>query len=230
MGALQESAILFKGVTISESQPEKPYSPLVEGLKKVVRSWVWRKVALFEVCRTPEVSKPNSEAIVLSKCFTDLRIHFELHSNDKHWAGEPEVGKVVNRDVIQQRLGDPEIRINVVHFALHGDPEGLVLEWNGPIGARFPYDVLKGFEIKRMGVFHGKLVVSGACASAGLAEAFVTAGATYVAPEEAVEWNDLGVFFQSFYSSLATGETAQAALALAISGHPELASYHIYSR
>ena len=44
------------------------------------------KVALFEVCRRPMVPKENTEAIILSTCFKELGIEFELYSNDEYWS------------------------------------------------------------------------------------------------------------------------------------------------
>jgi hypothetical protein len=186
------------------------------------------KVLLFEVCSRPEILKPNTEAMVLSQCFANLGIEFELYSNDGFWTDRPKAGATINRDLIQHRLGDSSI--DVVHFAVHGTRMGMILKWGGPINKRFAVDVLAAPEIRAMGEFHNKLVVSGACSSAWLANDFLCAGATaVVAPEAAIPWKNLGIFFQSFYSLLKAGSAVKVALASAISGHPELASYQVYS-
>jgi hypothetical protein len=189
------------------------------------------KVTLFEVCRSPEILKANTEAIVLSECFASLGIEFELYTNDGFWADRPKSGSTISRDIIQNCLDDP--KIDVVHFAVHGDPKGLVLEFDDrPISwQRSPTDVLTGAQIRGMTGFRHRLVVSGACGSAFLAEDFLAAGATaFVAPDIEIPWRDLGIVFHAFYASLKAGLTAEVALGSALSGHPRLAdSYRVYS-
>ena len=100
------------------------------------------KIVLFEVCRRPEVLKPNTEAIVLTECFANLGIEFELYTNDGFWADRPKAGSTVDREVIRKCLGDPSV--DIVHFAVHGGPTGLVLNWSGSINDRVRRDVLTG--------------------------------------------------------------------------------------
>jgi hypothetical protein len=187
------------------------------------------KVALFEVCRRPEVSKPDTEAMVLTKCFANLGVDFKLYTNDGVWADRPKAGSAVDREIIRKCLDDPSV--DIVHFAVHGGPTGLVLKWGGPIANRVPADVLTGAEIRGMREFRNRRIVSGACDSAGLADDFLAAGATAcVAPDFQIPWKNLGILFQSFYASLKSGSTVEAALSSAVSGHPDLASYRVYSR
>jgi hypothetical protein len=188
------------------------------------------KVVLFEVCRSPEVFKPNTEAIVLSKCFTSLGIEFELYTNDGFWADRPKAGSTIDGALIRKCLDDPNL--NVIHFAVHGCPTGLVLKWDGdgPIDQRVAADVLTGAQIREMKGFRNRLVVSGACESAILAKDFLAAGATaFVAPDFPPQWEDLGVFFQSFYGSLKEGSQVERALSSAVSDYPKLARYRVYS-
>lgn len=187
------------------------------------------KVAIFEVCRRPEVPKANTEAQVLSQCFARMRVEFALHSNDAIWADHPSQIARTDRDQIRTAMRDPQV--TVAHFATHGDATGLILRWGGPLDDRVPTDVLAGSEIRAMDVFHDKLVVSGACGSAHLAADFLAAGATdFIAPDVEIPWKHLGVLFESFYTSLRTGASAHQALASAVVGHDELASYRVYSR
>ena len=186
------------------------------------------KVVLFEVCRSPEILKPNTEAIVLSKCFASLGIEFELYTNDGFWADRPKAGSTIDEALIRKCLDDPNL--TVVHFAVHGCSTGLVLKWDGPLNQRVKADVLTGDQIRGMKGFRNRLVVSGACDSAILAEDFLAAGATaFVAPDFPLPWEDLGDFFQSFYGSLKEGSTVERALNSAVSDYPELARYRVYS-
>jgi hypothetical protein len=186
------------------------------------------KVAIFEVCRRPEVLKPNTEAILLAQCFTTLGVPFDLYTNDGFWADRPKAGSIIDRELIRERLGDPSI--DVAHFAVHGDSKGLALKWSGPIGDRVAVDVLTGPEIRAMEGFRDKLVVSGACSSAWLADDFLAAGATaFVAPQIEIPWKNLGIFFQSFYASIKAGSSAESSLKSAVSTYPELSSYRVYS-
>jgi CHAT domain len=186
------------------------------------------KIALFEVCRRPEVLKQSTEAIVLTECFTNLGIEFELYTNDGYWADRSKAGSTLNREIIRKCLGDQNV--DIVHFAVHGGPTGLALKWSGPINNRVAVDVLTGSEIRGMKEFRDRLIVSGACGSAELAKDFLAVGATaFVAPDLEIPWKNLGMLFHSFYESLKSGSTVEASLASAVSGHPDLASYRVYS-
>ncbi len=187
------------------------------------------KVAIFEVCRRPEVPKANTEAQVLSQCFARMGVEFALHSNDAIWADHPNRISPTDREQIRTVMRDPQV--TVTHFATHGDATGLILQWGGPIGERVPTDVLSGPEIRTMDVFRDKIVVSGACGSAHLASDFLAAGAAaFIAPDVEIPWKNLGVLFEAFYASLRTGLSAERALASAVVGHDELASYRVYSK
>jgi hypothetical protein len=186
------------------------------------------KVAILEICRRPEVLKENTEAKILSTYVQEHRIDFDLYSNDDFWADRPKAGAIVDRGVIAAALIDPEI--DVVHFAVHGGPTGLVLKWSGPVGQREVADTLTGAEIRQISVSHDKLVVSGACESSNLANDFIFAGAkAYVSPKEEIPWVDLGSMFKSFYSALLSGATIEGALAQAVANHKELESFQVYS-
>lgn len=187
------------------------------------------RVAILEICRRPEVPKANTEAKILSNSFQELGINFDLYSNDHFWADLPKTGAVVDRDVIAKTLSNPQI--DAVHFAVHGGPDGLVLSWSGPIWQREAADTLTGAEIRQLVISSNKLVVSGACASSSLASDFILAGAkAYVSPKYAIPWTHLGLMFQTFYSAVRSGVTADAALAQAVANHPELTSYEVHSR
>jgi len=187
------------------------------------------KVAILEVCRRPEVPKANSEAKILHSCFQQLGIDFDLYTNDNFWADCPKAGENVDREVVSAVLRDPQI--DVVHFAVHGEPHGgLVLKWSGTIAQRKVADTLSGAEIRQMRISQNKLVVSGACESSNLARDFIRAGAkAYVSPKFEIPWAYLGLMFQTFYAALQSGLTTEAALSQAVANYPELASYEVYS-
>ncbi len=185
------------------------------------------RVAIFEVCRRPEIPKANTEAVVLSRCFERSGVAYDLHSNDGIWQNHATAVACIDRAQIGGALRDPAV--TAVHFATHGDATGLILQWGGPIGARVPTDTLTGLEIRAMDGFRGRLVVSGACGSAHLASDFLAAGATaFVAPDVEIPWKNLGLLFESFYTSLRDGMKAEDALTSAVSGRAELASYRVY--
>ena len=186
------------------------------------------KVAILEMCRRPEVLKENTEAKILATCFQQRCIDFDLYSNDDFWADRPKAGAIVDRDVIAAILIDQEI--DVVHFAVHGGPTGLVLKWSGPVWQREVADTLAGAEIRQMCISHDKLVVSGACKSSNLANDFISAVAkAYVSPKEEIPRVHLGLMFKIFYSALQSGATIEGALAQAVANHKELESYEAYS-
>ena len=116
------------------------------------------KVALFEVCRRPEILKPNTEAILLSECFKNLGIRFDLYTNDGYWEGRLKAGAVVDKDLIQKVLINSGI--DVVHFAVHGGPSGLILRWGGPIDQRVEVDVLTG--VSEMNCIEARKAAAGA--------------------------------------------------------------------
>jgi hypothetical protein len=187
------------------------------------------KVALFEVCRRPEVFKPNSEAIVLSACFESLGIDLALYSNDAYWTDRPKAGSVIDKEIIGRCLEDPDL--SVVHFAVHGSATALILGWEGDLGQRVEANLLTGPQIRAMSGFRNRLIVSGACGSGGLADDFLSAGAdALLAPDLAVPWRNLGAFFRLFYGSIKAGTTPQVALESARSGYPEFGSYRIHAR
>jgi hypothetical protein len=183
-------------------------------------------VIIFETCRSPEIKK-LTEAVVLSRFFTEKGIDYELYSNDHIWPDPVTLNKVF----IQDRLGRSEAKI--VHLAMHGDHYSLILNWSkaGNIASRVPEDQLTGPEIRQMAEWQEKLIVSGACSSARLAPFFLAAGAAaVVAPEFPINWPNLGAFFCTFYEALFSGPEIAEVLALACSKFPEYRSYRLYQK
>lgn len=182
------------------------------------------RVALLEVCRRPEIPKASTEAIVLSRVFKDIGIDFDLYSNDQYWSRRKRAGKVVSMEQIATLAANP--LIDVLHFAMHGNEEGLILSWSGPLDDRAPETILGPRDITEGPRFGGKLIVSGACQSAHLSDEFIAAGArAVVAPSIEVPWMNLGSFFKSFYAHMVGGLDAAKSLELAKSPFPELGSY-----
>lgn len=111
------------------------------------------KVVIFEVCRSPEI-KNETEALILSNFFKQESIDYEVYSTDGIWLNR----KVLDKDLIRQYLKQsaPEI----VHLAMHGDNNGLILKWSNEqdIKYRVAEDVLTSFDIKRITELHGKLL------------------------------------------------------------------------
>lgn len=187
------------------------------------------KVALLEVCRRPEIPKVSTEAIVLNRAFEDIGIDFDLYSNDQYWTKRRKAGQVVSMEIIAILARDP--LIDVIHFAMHGSESGLILSWSGSINERAPERILGPLEIMEGPRLGGKLIVSGACQSAHLADEFIAAGArAVVAPSIDVPWMNLGAFFKSFYSHLFGGLDAIQSLELAKTPFPELESYRLVGR
>jgi len=183
------------------------------------------KIIIFEVCRSPEIKK-ETEALILSNLFKQENIEYEVYSNDGIWLNR----KVLDKDLIRQYLKQSDTEI--VHLAMHGDNNGLVLKWSNAqdIKDRVAEDVLTGFDIKRIAEWHGKLLVTGACSSAKLAKFFLDAGAIgVIAPSTPIPWLNLGRFFQVFYKELFSKQPTRSALALAIAQFPEFKSYQFYS-
>jgi hypothetical protein len=183
------------------------------------------KVVIFEVCRSPEIRK-DREALILSNFFIEQSIDYEVYSNDGIWLDR----KVLNKELLVHYL--KHSGAGIVHLAMHGNDDGLVLKWSESenIRNRVVEDLLTSFDIKTTCEWRGKLVVSGACSSAKLAKFFLDAGATgVIAPETPIPWLNLGRFFQIFYKALFTGQQPREALALAISQFPEYKSYQLYS-
>jgi hypothetical protein len=183
------------------------------------------KVVILEVCRSPEIKK-QTEALILSRFFTEQQIEYDLYSNDTIWPERTEI----NKYFIEQCLNEPDI--GVVHLAMHGDARSFVLKWSHAeeIGRRVPEDLLTGPDIMAIPDWSGKLVVSGACSSATLAHYFLHAGAAAViAPTIPIDWTKLGAFFSIFYTTLFEGQKARIALDRAIAQFPEFRSYRIYT-
>jgi len=184
------------------------------------------RVALLEVCRRPEIPKDSTEAIVLSRVFKDIGVDFDLYSNDQYWSRRKRAGKVVSLELIATLSVDQSI--DVIHFATHGNKEGLILSWSGPLEDRAPEAILGPRDITAGSRLGGKLIVSGACQSAHLADEFMAAGArAVVAPSIDVPWMNLGAFFKCFYSHLAGGLAAAQSLELAKAPFSELESYRL---
>lgn len=184
------------------------------------------RVALLEVCRRPEIPKTSTEAIVLSRVFKDIGIDFDLYSNDRYWYRRKSAGKVVSMELIATLAANP--LIDVLHFAMHGNESGLILSWSGPLDERDPETILGPRNITEGPRLGGKLIVSGACQSAHLADEFIAAGArAVIAPSIDVPWMNLGAFFKCFYAHLFSGLEAAKCLELAKLPFAELASYRL---
>jgi CHAT domain-containing protein len=184
------------------------------------------KVAIFDVCRSPEIKK-ETEALILSSFFNQEKIDYEVYSNDGIWLNK----KVLNKDLIRQHLKQSDAEI--IHLAMHGDNQGLILKWSKAqeIKERVPEDVLTSLDIKTTSEWQGRVVVSGACSSAQLSRFFLEAGATgVIAPSTPIPWLNLGRFFQVFYQALFSSQPTRSALALAIAQFPKFNSYQVYSR
>lgn len=182
------------------------------------------KVLILEACRSPEVDKGFTEAIVLSKLFDDNGIDYELYSNDGIWANKVYLSEALIGSYLSSS-------IDIVHFAVHGGSQGLILRWsNAPyVGNRTPLELLTGNAIRSTEEFQGKLVVSGACASAQFANDFLAAGAcAVVAPLTEIPWLDIGLFFKRFYLSYRLSESAKNALNIAVEDFPQYSCYRVF--
>lgn len=167
-------------------------------------------VAIFEVCRSPEIKK-ETEAIIFSNFFNQQGINYEVYSNDGIWLEKT----ILNKEFMRQCLKKPDL--NVVHLAMHGNDNSIVFKWSKAKNIKdwIVEDSLTSFDIRNMSEWHGKLVVSGACSLAKLANYFLEAGAkNVIAPENLIDWTNLGKFFKLFYMALNSGQSPMSALAL----------------
>lgn len=187
------------------------------------------RIAIFEVCRSPEVVKWDTEGQVLRAGLQAAGLAQVLHSNDHCWRGVPGVRQRVGLAAICRAANGS--RHDCLHFATHGTEAGLVLAWRGAPGARVPRTVLTPSLVRERLRMDGQLVVSGACQSAHLADDFLAVGASaVVAPLVEVPWAHLGGFFLGFYLGLAAGRTPRSAMNTAKRPYPELASYRCFAR
>jgi hypothetical protein len=183
------------------------------------------KVLILEACRSPEVDKGLTEPLVLSQLFSNSGIEYELYSNDGIWTNQVQIDEVLIRNCLQASS------IDVVHFAVHGTAQGLILKWSDApsIKERMPLSFLTGSQIRLMQELQGKLIVSGACASAQFADDFLAAGAkAVVAPLTDVLWSKIGLFFKAFYLSYRLSESAQDALNEAVVEFPQYGCYRVF--
>ncbi|MFO8038199.1 MAG: hypothetical protein R6U67_01975 [Sodalinema sp.] len=183
-------------------------------------------VAIFEVCRNPEIRK-QTETLMLSQAFERLSIPCQVYSNDGIWDRRT----FLNRSLLQKCLGDESV--DVVHLALHGDRDGLVLGWSKAekIRDRRPQDRLSPQDIEMMSQWRGKLVVSGAASVYPLADAFLNAGASgVVVPERSISYQHLVPFLEILYSKLANRQSPRNCLDIAIRQFPDLQSFRLLSR
>jgi hypothetical protein len=182
------------------------------------------RVIIFEACRSPEIVKPDTEGIVLSKMFTEKKIDFILFSNDSIW----QTPLVITKALIEEEISKPDIA--VVHLAMHGDEHTLALRWSTHqnFHEKVVADVLGPNEISAMKGWQQKLIVSGACRGQTLADAFVKAGATSVVASCAeFKWTHLGAFFGVLYEGLFAGQSVKTALDSAIKQFPKYASFRV---
>lgn len=183
-------------------------------------------VAIFEVCRNPEIRK-QTETLLLSQAFERLGIPCQVYSNDGIWQRRT----FLNRSLLQKSL--TEDTVDVVHLALHGDREGLVLGWSKAekIRDRRPQTRLSPNDIEIMTQWRGKLIVSGAASVYPLAESFLNAGASgVVVPERSISYQNLIPFLEGFYGKIAARQSPQTALDSAIRQFPDLQSFRLLSR
>lgn len=182
-------------------------------------------VAIFEVCRNPEIRK-QTETLMLSQAFERLGIPCQVYSNDGIWDRRT----FLNRSLLQKSLSDGAV--DVVHLALHGDRDGLVLGWSKAeqIRDRRPQDRLSPQDIEQMTQWRGKLVVSGAASVYPLANAFLNAGASGVlVPERSISYQHLVPFLEVVYSKLANRQSPRNSLDIAIGQFPDLQSFRLLS-
>lgn len=184
------------------------------------------RVLILEVCRSPETNKGRTESSVLSQLFTDNAIEYELYSNDGIWESKVQIDKAL----IHSRL--KESSIDIVHFAVHGGAQGLILKWSNDsyVGHRVPIDFLTSSEIRSIKEFQGKLIVSGACESAQFADDFLAVSSeAVVAPLTEIPWAKMGLFFKTFYLSYRSSKSAQDALNQAIKEFPQYSCYRVFN-
>jgi hypothetical protein len=182
------------------------------------------RVVIFEACRSPEIQKPDTEGIVLSKVFTDEKLDYTLFSNDGIWPDRC----VINKALIEQESNKPDVA--VVHLAMHGFDHGLALRWSVGEGIyqKVVEDLLAPDEIAGMTGWNQKLIVSGACSSLHFADAFLKAGAiAVVAPAVEIPWDQLGAFFRVLYRGLFAGQSGKTALAAAKGEFPKYSSFSL---
>ncbi len=73
------------------------------------------------------------------------------------------------------------------------------------------------------------MIVSGACKSAYIAQAFLDAGAKgVIAPSKEIAWENLGAFFSVFYTALGMDASPRESLAEAVKAFPEYDNF-VYS-
>ena len=121
--------------------------------------------------------------------------------------------------------------IDIVHFAVHGGAQGLILKWSNDsyVGHRVPIDFLSSSEIRAIEEFKGKLIVSGACESAQFADDFLAVSSeAVVAPLTEIPWAKMGLFFKTFYLSYRLSKSAQDALNQAIKEFPQYSCYRVF--
>lgn len=184
------------------------------------------KVAIFEVCRNPEIQK-QTETLMLSQAFERAGIDCQVYSNDGIWDRRT----FLNRSLLQKCLS--EAGVDVVHLALHGDRDGLVLGWSNAekIRDRRPQERLSPNDIEIMTQWRGKLIVSGAASVYPLADAFLKAGVSGVlVPERSISYQHLVPFLEVVYRKLASRQSPRNALDIALRQFPDLNSFRLLSR
>lgn len=135
----------------------------------------------------------------------------------------------LSKSLMSELLRNPAI--SIVHLAVHGDTQGLILRWSKEpaIRDRVPIELLTPSDIRLMFGWNPKLVVSGACRSAELAPDFLKVGASaVVAPATEVPWSRIGLFFRSCYRSYRQSAVPESALAQALLEYPEHRSYSVF--
>ncbi|KPQ40157.1 MAG: CHAT domain [Phormidium sp. OSCR] len=163
---------------------------------------------------------------MLSQAFERAGIDCQVYSNDGIWDRRT----FLNRSLLQKCLSEGDV--DVVHLALHGDRDGLVLGWSKAekIRDRRPQERLSPQDITQMSQWRGKLIISGAASVYPLADAFLNAGASgVIVPERSISYQHLVPFLDQLYSKLANRQAPRNALDSAIRQFPDLDSFRFLS-
>lgn len=146
----------------------------------------------------------DAEAASLVGVFARYGYRWKVLSNDPTWANPAWPTAISIEAAIR------ELSPTLVHFALHGIEEGLVLRLS-ELGET--EDILTWGEIEQSAAWEGRVVISGACGMQRHSSAFLAAGASaVVAPRTTIRWENLCHFFRLFYSHLLQGEAISRAL------------------
>jgi hypothetical protein len=150
----------------------------------------------------------DAETAALVGVFSRYGYQWKVLSNDPAWP-VPAWPTAASIEKTTESF-DP----TVIHFALHGTEEGLVLRVSDEVGSPGVVgDVLAWADIERMVVWEDRVVITGACGMLSHASSFLRAGAlAVVAPRTSIDWGNLCHFFRLFYTFLLDGRSIGDAL------------------